>query len=204
MVLLTCREWRRRGRRQRRAGVRRVQPRRATGGDRRVLSRAHRVGARREGAQRRLPRHPLQHRPHRGHQALRPLCLARLPPVLGSCSFAPSASVLALPSPLRLNGSVLACVCVQEEARAVGQLRSVRLANLIGCCCENGERLLVAEFMPHETLAKHLFHCMCLVLTFFFFLFYTSCSYILGFGKCCFRFGSTNVGIKDDKIGPLI
>ncbi|KAG8061581.1 hypothetical protein GUJ93_ZPchr0003g18586 [Zizania palustris] len=45
-----------------------------------------------------------------------------------------------------------------EEARAVGQLRSVRLASLIGCCCESGERLLVAEFMPHETLAKHLFH----------------------------------------------
>ncbi|GJN22821.1 hypothetical protein PR202_gb10420 [Eleusine coracana subsp. coracana] len=45
-----------------------------------------------------------------------------------------------------------------EEARAVGQLRSGRLANLIGCCCESGERLLVAEFMPHETLAKHLFH----------------------------------------------
>jgi magnesium-transporting ATPase (P-type) len=42
----------------------------------------------------------------------------------------------------------------------VGQLRSERLANLIGCCCEGGERLLVAEFMPHETLAKHLFHCM--------------------------------------------
>ncbi|XP_078180638.1 serine/threonine-protein kinase BSK5-like isoform X3 [Carex rostrata] len=45
-----------------------------------------------------------------------------------------------------------------EDARAVGQLRSERLANLIGCCCEGGERLLVAEFMPHETLAKHLFH----------------------------------------------
>ncbi|CAD5184394.1 unnamed protein product [Musa acuminata subsp. malaccensis] len=45
-----------------------------------------------------------------------------------------------------------------EEARAVGQLRSDRLANLIGCCCEGDERLLVAEFMPHETLAKHLFH----------------------------------------------
>ncbi|KAG8042859.1 hypothetical protein GUJ93_ZPchr0087g7034 [Zizania palustris] len=45
-----------------------------------------------------------------------------------------------------------------EEARAVGQLRSGRLASLIGCCCESGERLLVAEFMPHETLAKHLFH----------------------------------------------
>ncbi|KAF4377431.1 hypothetical protein G4B88_026384 [Cannabis sativa] len=46
-----------------------------------------------------------------------------------------------------------------EEARAVGQLRSERLANLIGCCCEGDERLLVAEFMPNETLSKHLFHC---------------------------------------------
>ncbi|KAI7743104.1 hypothetical protein M8C21_013598 [Ambrosia artemisiifolia] len=45
-----------------------------------------------------------------------------------------------------------------EEARAVGQLRNPRLANLLGCCCEGDERLLVAEFMPHETLAKHLFH----------------------------------------------
>ncbi|EYU23481.1 hypothetical protein ABFS82_01G073700 [Erythranthe guttata] len=45
-----------------------------------------------------------------------------------------------------------------EEAKAVGQLRNHRMANLIGCCCEGDERLLVAEFMPHETLAKHLFH----------------------------------------------
>ncbi|XVF46627.1 hypothetical protein PTKIN_Ptkin03bG0043200 [Pterospermum kingtungense] len=45
-----------------------------------------------------------------------------------------------------------------EEAKAVGQLRSERLANLIGCCCEGDERLLVAEFMPNETLSKHLFH----------------------------------------------
>ncbi|KAK6290554.1 hypothetical protein POUND7_002095 [Theobroma cacao] len=45
-----------------------------------------------------------------------------------------------------------------EEARAVGSLRSERLANLIGCCYEGEERLLVAEFMPIETLAKHLFH----------------------------------------------
>ncbi|KAK9123794.1 hypothetical protein Sjap_013396 [Stephania japonica] len=45
-----------------------------------------------------------------------------------------------------------------EEARSVGQLRNERLANLIGCCCEGNERLLVAEFMPNETLAKHLFH----------------------------------------------
>ncbi|KVH91869.1 Protein kinase, catalytic domain-containing protein [Cynara cardunculus var. scolymus] len=46
-----------------------------------------------------------------------------------------------------------------EEAKTVGQLRSPRLANLLGCCSEGDERLLVAEFMPHETLAKHLFHC---------------------------------------------
>ncbi|XP_031401214.1 serine/threonine-protein kinase BSK5-like isoform X2 [Punica granatum] len=45
-----------------------------------------------------------------------------------------------------------------EEAKAVGQLRSEWLANLIGCCCEGNERLLVAEFMPNETLSKHLFH----------------------------------------------
>ncbi|KAG2673285.1 hypothetical protein I3760_13G083000 [Carya illinoinensis] len=45
-----------------------------------------------------------------------------------------------------------------EEARAVGQLRNERLANLIGCCCESDERLLVAEFMPNETLSRHLFH----------------------------------------------
>ncbi|XP_031102213.1 serine/threonine-protein kinase BSK6-like [Ipomoea triloba] len=45
-----------------------------------------------------------------------------------------------------------------DEAKAVGSLRSERLANLIGCCYEEEERLLVAEFMPNETLAKHLFH----------------------------------------------
>ncbi|KAJ4797842.1 kinase with tetratricopeptide repeat domain-containing protein [Rhynchospora pubera] len=45
-----------------------------------------------------------------------------------------------------------------DEAKAVARLRSHRLANLIGCCSEGGERLLVAEFMPRQTLAKHLFH----------------------------------------------
>lgn len=45
-----------------------------------------------------------------------------------------------------------------EEARSVGQLRNQRLANLLGCCCEGDERLLVAEYMPNDTLAKHLFH----------------------------------------------
>ncbi|KAL5796210.1 hypothetical protein ACOSQ2_001030 [Xanthoceras sorbifolium] len=45
-----------------------------------------------------------------------------------------------------------------EEARSVGLLRNHRLSNLLGCCCEGDERLLVAEYMPNETLAKHLFH----------------------------------------------
>ncbi|KAG8389833.1 hypothetical protein BUALT_Bualt01G0019600 [Buddleja alternifolia] len=45
-----------------------------------------------------------------------------------------------------------------EEAKEVGKLRHKRVANLIGYCCDGDERLLVAEFMPNETLAKHLFH----------------------------------------------
>lgn len=45
-----------------------------------------------------------------------------------------------------------------EEAWGVGQLRNRRLANLIGYCCDGDERLLVAEYMPNDTLAKHLFH----------------------------------------------
>ncbi|GMH20515.1 hypothetical protein Nepgr_022356 [Nepenthes gracilis] len=45
-----------------------------------------------------------------------------------------------------------------EEARGVWKLRHKRLANLIGYCCDGDERLLVAEFMPNDTLTKHLFH----------------------------------------------
>ncbi|XP_043713456.1 serine/threonine-protein kinase BSK1-like [Telopea speciosissima] len=45
-----------------------------------------------------------------------------------------------------------------EEAWGVGKLRHRRLANLIGYCCDGEERLLVAEYMPNDTLAKHLFH----------------------------------------------
>lgn len=41
----------------------------------------------------------------------------------------------------------------------MGKLRHRRLANLIGYCCDGDERLLVAEYMPNDTLAKHLFHC---------------------------------------------
>ena len=44
----------------------------------------------------------------------------------------------------------------------MGKLRHKKLANLIGYCCDGDERLLVAEYMPNDTLAKHLFHCMCL------------------------------------------
>ncbi|KAJ0969766.1 hypothetical protein J5N97_022643 [Dioscorea zingiberensis] len=45
-----------------------------------------------------------------------------------------------------------------EEACGVGKLRHRRLANLIGYCCDGDERLLVTEYMPNDTLAKHLFH----------------------------------------------
>ncbi|KAJ0640993.1 putative protein kinase RLK-Pelle-RLCK-XII-1 family [Helianthus annuus] len=44
--------------------------------------------------------------------------------------------------------------------QGVGKLRHKRVANLIGSCCDGDERLLVAEYMPNDTLAKHLFHCM--------------------------------------------
>ncbi|MCO5604683.1 hypothetical protein L7F22_058853 [Adiantum nelumboides] len=45
-----------------------------------------------------------------------------------------------------------------DEASSVGQLRSDRLVNLIGCCYEGDDRYLIAEYMPNETLARHLFH----------------------------------------------
>ncbi|XP_027354517.1 serine/threonine-protein kinase BSK1-like isoform X3 [Abrus precatorius] len=45
-----------------------------------------------------------------------------------------------------------------DEAWGVGNLRHHRLANLIGYCCDGDERILVAEYMPNDTLAKHLFH----------------------------------------------
>ncbi|XP_010500669.1 PREDICTED: probable serine/threonine-protein kinase At4g35230 [Camelina sativa] len=46
----------------------------------------------------------------------------------------------------------------EAEARAIGKLRHVRLVNLIGYCCDGDERLLVSEYMPNDTLNKHLFH----------------------------------------------
>ncbi|CAN6566707.1 unnamed protein product [Malus baccata var. baccata] len=44
------------------------------------------------------------------------------------------------------------------EAAGVGKVRHKKLVNLIGCCAEGDERLLVAEYMPNDTLSKHLFH----------------------------------------------
>lgn len=44
------------------------------------------------------------------------------------------------------------------EASGVGKVRHKRLVNLIGCCAEGDERLLVSEYMPNDTLSKHLFH----------------------------------------------
>ncbi|OWM83659.1 serine/threonine-protein kinase BSK2 [Punica granatum] len=45
-----------------------------------------------------------------------------------------------------------------KEASGVGKVRHKKLVNLIGCCAEGDERLLVAEYMPNDTLSKHLFH----------------------------------------------
>uniref|UniRef100_A0A7I4CUY1 Protein kinase domain-containing protein n=1 Tax=Physcomitrium patens TaxID=3218 RepID=A0A7I4CUY1_PHYPA len=45
-----------------------------------------------------------------------------------------------------------------DEASKVGLVRHERLVNLIGCCYEGDERLLVAEYMPNDTLSKNLFH----------------------------------------------
>ncbi|KAG7579446.1 Protein kinase-like domain superfamily [Arabidopsis thaliana x Arabidopsis arenosa] len=45
-----------------------------------------------------------------------------------------------------------------EEAQEVGELKHKRLVKLLGYCCDEEERLLVAEFMPNDTLAKRLFH----------------------------------------------
>ncbi|XP_039135498.1 serine/threonine-protein kinase BSK1-like [Dioscorea cayenensis subsp. rotundata] len=45
----------------------------------------------------------------------------------------------------------------KKEVIKAGRLRHHRLVNLIGYCCDEDERLLVAEFMPNDTLATRLF-----------------------------------------------
>lgn len=49
---------------------------------------------------------------------------------------------------------------LQEDAKAVGELKHKRLVNLIGYCCDEDERLLVAELMPNDNLATLLFNRM--------------------------------------------
>ncbi|XP_010423020.1 PREDICTED: probable inactive receptor-like kinase SSP [Camelina sativa] len=45
------------------------------------------------------------------------------------------------------------------DAKEVGELKHKRLVKLMGCCCdEDGELLLVSEFMPNATLSQRLFH----------------------------------------------
>lgn len=63
----------------------------------------------------------------------------------------------------------------------MGRLSNKRLANLIGCCCEGNERLLVAEFMPNQTLSNHLFHrkSVFYYVTLVFFLFFLLVSTLL-------------------------
>lgn len=55
--------------------------------------------------------------------------------------------------------NLVAYLTEQAEAAGVGKVRHKRMVNLIGCCAEGDERLLVAEYMPNDTLSKHLFHC---------------------------------------------
>lgn len=59
-----------------------------------------------------------------------------------------------------ISNSIFYAINLQAEAAGVGKVRHKRLVNLIGCCAEGDERLLVAEYMPNDTLSKHLFHCM--------------------------------------------
>ena len=70
-----------------------------------------------------------------------------------------SGSRMPFGSPIMKYDHLQELVLFQEEAKSVGQLRNNRLVNLLGYCCEGEERLLVAEYMPNDTLAKHLFHC---------------------------------------------
>ncbi|KAH0875435.1 hypothetical protein HID58_072797, partial [Brassica napus] len=54
----------------------------------------------------------------------------------------------------------VSCCVSQEEAKRVGELKHKRIVSLIGCCADGDERLLVAEFLPNDTLAKRLFHAL--------------------------------------------
>ena len=57
---------------------------------------------------------------------------------------------------------------LQAEIIFLGQLRHSHLVKLIGCCCEEDQRLLVYEYMPRGSLENQLFRSMLLGLLFFF------------------------------------
>jgi hypothetical protein len=129
-------------------------------GDGRVRGREHRLRERREGAQPRLqgPAEGARRRDHR-REEVRQARLARPQAVRGRRRQLLAVSLLwgiGLSGGARINRKF---ILLQEEAKGVGELRHPRLANLIGYCCDGDERLLIAEFMPNDTLAKHLFHC---------------------------------------------
>jgi BR-signaling kinase len=76
------------------------------------------------------------------------ICVASM---LATCDFLPA----------RISQCDAVLLLLQADAVGVGKVRHKRLVNLIGCCAEGDERLLVAEYMPNDTLSKHLFHCTC-------------------------------------------
>lgn len=45
---------------------------------------------------------------------------------------------------------------VMNEIKLLSSVSHPNLVRLLGCCLENGEQILVYEFMPHGTLAQHL------------------------------------------------
>ena len=48
-------------------------------------------------------------------------------------------------------------MCLQSEILVLGGMKHENLVRLIGYCCENGEGILVYEFMPQGSLEDHLF-----------------------------------------------
>ncbi|KAL7254005.1 hypothetical protein ACSBR1_008372 [Camellia fascicularis] len=45
---------------------------------------------------------------------------------------------------------------VMNEIKLLSSMSDPDLVRLLGCCIENGEQILVCEFMPHGTLSQHL------------------------------------------------
>ena len=75
---------------------------------------------------------------------------------------------------------------LRKKQNPLGHLRNARLANLLGCCCENDEKLLVAEYLLNNTLAKHRFHCKhALLVSHFQYLFFRTYDFSI---HCAYKF----------------